>query len=120
MRILSVQTADLQDLDPECLEPGEQPVESRLVLDRAMQDGFNRLHRGGEPVEVEQRLGRENTRHPDLVVSRWHRSPLHVGITAAKTPQSRFIACRAPLMTGEIRHPGEITQRVMTFSPAGR
>ena len=74
-RILSVQAADLQDLDAEGLEPGEQPVQRRLISDRAVQDGFDRFYRGGKPVEVEQRLGRENTRHPDLVVRRWHRSP---------------------------------------------
>ena len=59
-RILAVQAADLQDLDPERLEPGEQPVQSRLVPNRAVQDSLNWFHRGGEPVEVEQRMGREN------------------------------------------------------------
>jgi len=33
-------------------------------------DGFDRLHRNVEPVEVEQSLGRENTGYPDLVVRR--------------------------------------------------
>jgi len=56
-----VQTADLQDLDPEFLEPREQPVESRLVLDRAVHDGFDRFHRCAEPLEVEQGFGREST-----------------------------------------------------------
>ena len=74
-RILPVQAVDLQDLDPECLEPGEQPIQRRLIPDRAMQDGLDRFHRGRQPVEVEQRLGRDNTRYPDLVVRRWHRSP---------------------------------------------
>lgn len=66
--ILPVQTADLQDLNPEFLEPREQPGESRLVLDRAVHDGFDRLYRRAEPVEVKQRLRRESTRHPDFVV----------------------------------------------------
>ena len=60
-RVLSVQPTDLQDLDPEGLQPGEQPVQSRLISNRAVQDGLNRFHRGGQPVEVKQRLGRENT-----------------------------------------------------------
>jgi hypothetical protein len=60
-RILAVQAADLQDLDPERLEPGEQPVQSRLVSNRAVQDSLDRFHRGAEPVEVEQRLGRKYT-----------------------------------------------------------
>ena len=60
-RILSVQSADLQDLDPEGLQPGEQPVQSRLISNRAVQDSLDRFHRGGQPVEVKQRLGRENT-----------------------------------------------------------
>jgi len=59
--ILSVQPADLQDLDPEGLQPGEQPVQSRLISNRAVQDSLDRFHRGGQPVEVKQRLGRENT-----------------------------------------------------------
>ena len=63
-----MQTADLQDLNPEFLEPGEQSVESRLVLNRAVHDGFDRLHRCAEPLEVKQGFGRESTRHPDLVV----------------------------------------------------
>lgn len=74
MRIVLVEATDLKDLDAECLEPGEQPVESGLVSNRAVHDGLDRLHGGGEPVEVKQRLGRQNTRHPDLVVRRWHRS----------------------------------------------
>jgi hypothetical protein len=60
-RILSVQAADLQDLDPERIESGQQPVQSCLVSNRAVQDGLHRFHRGGEPVEIEQRLGRKNT-----------------------------------------------------------
>jgi hypothetical protein len=50
-------------------------MQGRLIPKRAMQDGLDRFHRGGEPVEVKQSLGRENTGYPDLVVGRWHRSP---------------------------------------------
>ena len=59
-RILSVQAADLQDLDPECLKPREQPVQSRLIPNRAVHDGLDRFHRGRKPVEIEQRLGWKN------------------------------------------------------------
>ena len=34
----------LQDLDAECLEPGEKPVQGRLILNGTVQDGFDRLH----------------------------------------------------------------------------
>jgi hypothetical protein len=73
--ILPVQAADLQDLHPECLKPCEQPVQSRLISDRAVYDSLDRFDRGRKPVEVEQRLGRKNSRYPDLVVRRRHRCP---------------------------------------------
>ena len=50
-------------------------MQGRLIPKRAVQDGLDRFYRGGEPVEVKQSLGRENTGYPDLVVGRWHRSP---------------------------------------------
>jgi len=56
-----VEATDLKDLDAERLEPGQQPAQGRLVRDRAVQDRLDRLHRGGEPVEVKQRLRRQNT-----------------------------------------------------------
>jgi hypothetical protein len=59
-RLLFVQAPDLQDLNSEDLEPGEQPIQGRLVPDRAVHDGLDRFHRGGEQVEVEQCLGRED------------------------------------------------------------
>jgi hypothetical protein len=68
-----VQPPDLYDLYAERLEPGQQPVQGGLVLKRAVHDRLDRFDRCGEPVEVEQRLGRENTGDPDLVVGRWHR-----------------------------------------------
>jgi hypothetical protein len=40
--------------------------------------GLDRLHRSGEPVEVKQGLGRENTGDPDLVVA--HGSSRQVGV----------------------------------------
>ena len=70
-----MKATDFQNLDAERLEPGEQAVQGRLILQRAMHDRLDRLYRGGKPVEVEQRFRRENTGYPDLVVGRWHRCP---------------------------------------------
>ena len=55
---------------PECFEPGQQALEGRLIPDLAMDDGLDGLYRGGEPVEVEQGFGREDTGYADLVVGR--------------------------------------------------
>lgn len=74
-RIPVLEASYLQDLDAECLKPGEKPVQGRLILNGTVQDGFDRLHRGGKPGEVKQGLRRENSSHADLVVGRWHRSP---------------------------------------------
>jgi hypothetical protein len=65
----------LQDLDAECLQPGEEPVQGGLIPKGAVQDGFYRLYRGGEPVEIEQSFRREDSSYPDLIVRRWHRGP---------------------------------------------
>ena len=43
---------DFYDLDGEGLEPGEQPMQSCLILERAVYHRLDRLDRGGEPVEV--------------------------------------------------------------------
>ena len=72
--------AGLDDLHAERLEPGEQAVQGGLVLNRAMHDRLDRLHRGGEPVKVEQGLGRENACYPDFVIRR-HRGPQRLGNT---------------------------------------
>jgi hypothetical protein len=47
-----VAAADFYDLDGEGLEPGEQPMQSCLILERAVYHSLDRLDRGGEPVEV--------------------------------------------------------------------
>jgi len=36
----------------EGLEPGEQPMQSCLILERAVYHRLDRLDRGGDPVEV--------------------------------------------------------------------
>ena len=43
-RIPVLEASYLQDLDAECLEPGEKPVQGRLILNGTVQDGFDRLH----------------------------------------------------------------------------
>ena len=68
--ISRTQAADLQDLDAECFEPGQQALEGRLIPDLAMDDGLDGLYRGCEPVEVEQGFGRQDTGYADLVVRR--------------------------------------------------
>ena len=74
----------LQNLDAESLQPGQQPLQSGLILERAVQDGADRLDRGTEPFEVEQNLRRENTGYPDLVVGRCHEGPQQVVIRVAR------------------------------------
>jgi len=46
------EAADFYDLHGEGLEPGERPMQSCLILERAMYHRLDRLDRGGEPVEV--------------------------------------------------------------------
>jgi hypothetical protein len=70
-----METAYLEYLNAERLKPGEKPVQGRLIAERAMQDRFDRLYRGSEPLEVDQGLGRENPDHADLVVGRRQSTP---------------------------------------------
>ena len=69
-RIPVLEPAYFQDLYAECLEPREQTLQGGLISKRPMQNGLYRLHRGAEPVEIKQSLGRENTGYADLVVGR--------------------------------------------------
>ena len=48
----SWKAADFYDLDGEGLKPGEQPMQSCLIFERAVYHRLDRLDRGGEPVEV--------------------------------------------------------------------
>ena len=43
-RIPVVEASYLQDLDAEGLEPGEKPVQVRLIPEGAVHDGLDRLH----------------------------------------------------------------------------
>jgi hypothetical protein len=69
-RIPGAELAYLQDLYAERLQPREQTLQGCLISKLPMHDGLYRLHRGAEPVEVKQSLGRENARYADLVVGR--------------------------------------------------
>ena len=114
-----METAYLHDLYAEGLEPGQEPVQGGLVLQGAVQDGFDRLHRGVEPLEVQQGFGREDPDHADLVVGR-QRSPQLSRWARAKSPRSRVRARGAPCTTGEIRHSGERRDRPIRPLTASR
>jgi hypothetical protein len=43
-RIPVLEASYLQDLDAECLEPGEEPIQGGLIPQGAVQDGFDRLY----------------------------------------------------------------------------
>jgi hypothetical protein len=70
-----MEKAYLHDLHAECLQPGQQPVQRGLILQRAVQHRFDRFHRGAESLEVKQGLGRKDPDDADLVVRRWQCSP---------------------------------------------
>jgi hypothetical protein len=74
-RIPGAELAYFQDLYAERLEPREQPLQGGLISKLPMNNGLYRLHRGAEPVEVKQSLGREDAGYADLVVGRWHHGP---------------------------------------------
>jgi hypothetical protein len=94
-----VEAADFYDTDGECLEPDEQPMQSCLVFERAVYHRLDRLDRSGEPVEVKQHLGRENTGYADLVNGQRHRAPLQVGIYG-QVPRLRFTVLYGPTRGG--------------------
>jgi hypothetical protein len=96
-----VQPPDLYDLHAEGLEPGEQSVQGSLILNGAVNDRLDRLDRGGEPAEIKQGLGREDTRYPDFVVRQWHRRPLATRNHTDKLLALRVTAKCAPLVAGE-------------------
>lgn len=69
-----MEAAYLHDLHAECLEPGQEPVQGARIPEGAVQDRFDRLHRGSESLEVEQGFGWQEPGYPDLVVGRCQRS----------------------------------------------
>ncbi len=48
-----MEAAYLHDLHAECLEPGQEPVQGSWIPEGAVQDRFDRFHRGSQPFEVE-------------------------------------------------------------------
>ena len=50
-------------------------MQGGLILQLAVQDTLDRLHRSVEPLEVQQGLGWEDPDDADLVVGRWQGSP---------------------------------------------
>ena len=58
MRSRVVKTAYLHDLHAEGLQPGQEPVQRGLIPQGTVQDRFDRLHGGAEPLEVKQGFGR--------------------------------------------------------------
>jgi hypothetical protein len=96
-----MQAAHFQDLDAECLEPGKKPVQRRLISQRPVHHGLHRLHRGGKALEVQQGLGREDSRDADLVVGRCHPGPQPIGNGQCQLPQCYGRVRRAPLLAGD-------------------
>jgi hypothetical protein len=69
-----MQAAYLHDLHAEGLEPGQEPTQGTLIPEGAVQDRFDRFHRGAKPFEVKQGFGRQDSGYPDLVIGRCQRS----------------------------------------------
>jgi hypothetical protein len=70
-----METAYLDNLNAEGLKPGQEPVQGGLIPQRAVQDSLDRLHRGVEPLEVQQGFGRQDPDDADLVAGRWQDGP---------------------------------------------
>ena len=85
-----METTYRQDLHAEGLQPGQEPVQCGLILQGAVQDRFGWLHRGVEPIEVQQRFGREDADDSDLIVGRRQRGPQLLRRAMANTPTLTF------------------------------
>jgi hypothetical protein len=62
-----MQAADLDNVDAECLEPGQQTLQRREIGYLAGQQCLDGYHRSGEIFEIEQGLRRKNSGDPDLI-----------------------------------------------------
>ena len=71
-----METAYLQDLHAEHLEPGQQAVQRRLIRQLTVHQGFHGSDRGGQALEVTQSPRREDSGDADLVRGRCHLSSL--------------------------------------------
>ena len=95
-----METAYRQDLHAEGLKPGQEPVQGGLILQGAVQDRFDWLHRGVEPIEVQQRFGREDADDADLIVGRRQRGP-QLGATGnGQYPTLTCVSPRRPMHHG--------------------
>ena len=75
-------------------------MQRSLIPQRAVQDRFDRLHGGAEPLEVKQGFGRENPDDADLVVGRWQRSPQLVAMGKAQYSTFPYLGLRRPMHYG--------------------
>jgi hypothetical protein len=71
-----LETAYGQEVRTEYLEPLEEAVERRLILERTVQNGVGRVHGLAELFEVAQGPRGKGSRHADLVVGGRHRGLL--------------------------------------------
>jgi len=81
---LLVQTAYLQNLCAEHLEPGQQPVQGRLIANLTVHHGLHRFDRGDQVLEVEQGFGRQDANDADLVRGGCHPGPQSIGNGGAR------------------------------------
>ena len=86
-----METTHFQDPDIEHLEPGEQPVQRRLVAQRTVHHSLHRFHRGGQLPEVQQGVRGEDPRGADLVGR-----PVVLADTPACAPLGEIPAMTAP------------------------
>jgi hypothetical protein len=76
-----VETANFHDMDAERLEPGEKSLEGCLVPEGAMHNRFHRLHRGAQPLEIEQESGRKDPDDADFVRGLWQRGLQRIAVS---------------------------------------
>ena len=113
-----MKAAYLHDLHTEGLQPGQEPVQRGLIPQRAMQDRLDWFHRGAEPLEVKEDFGWRDPDDADLVVRRWQQKlPKRMTMGMGQEPHVLASRCAARHALRVIRHPGEISRRVMTGHP---
>jgi hypothetical protein len=78
--------ADFNDVGSQCLQPGEEPVQRSLIGKRPVHDRFDWLG-NRQVVEIDKCLGRENPRHPDLIVESLHTEASSQGDAPRQNPR---------------------------------
>src|SRR5215207_3742241 len=71
--LLAREPPDLDQLEAEGLDPVDQPVELRLVADRAVEDGLDRLEIARHSFEAVEQRGAEASADADLIAPTGHR-----------------------------------------------